>query len=194
VPCPPAPGFASAEQAGEIVELYWQALLRDVPFTEYGSNPLAAKAAAELSANAAFPGPRRGRVTPDTLFRGSMEGDLAGPYISQFLWKPIPFLPIKIEQKIRTAVPAVDYRTDFEGWLVIQNGALSGVNHFDDSRFIRNGRDLGSTCTGTSPTSPSCAGAVSRRRCCRRRIPKALPRTRPTRRGMPRSPAPARRC
>ncbi|HEV7786994.1 MAG TPA: vanadium-dependent haloperoxidase [Thermoanaerobaculia bacterium] len=145
VPCPPAPGFASAEQAGEVVELYWQALLRDVPFTEYGSHPLAAKAAAELSANAAFTGPRReGKVTPDTLFRGSTEGDLAGPYISQFLWKPIPFLPIKIEQKIRTAVPAVDYMTDFDGWLAIQNGALSGVNRFDEaSRFIRNGRDLG---------------------------------------------------
>lgn len=145
VPCPPAPGFASAEQAGEIVELYWQALLRDVPFTEYGSHPLAAKASAELSANPAFTGPRRGtQVTPETLFRGSTEGDLAGPYISQFLWKPIPFLPIKIEQKIRTAVPGVDYMTDFEGWLTIQNGALSGVNRFDDApRFIRNGRDLG---------------------------------------------------
>jgi len=145
VPCPPAPRFASAEQAGEIVELYWQALLRDVPFTEYGSHPLAAKAAAELSANPAFTGPRRGtQVTPETLFRGSTEGDLAGPYISQFLWKPIPFLPIKIEQKIRTAVPGVDYMTDFEGWLTIQNGALSGVNRFDDApRFIRNGRDLG---------------------------------------------------
>src|SRR2546426_1019250 len=27
---PPAPAFSSAEQAGEIVELYWMALLRDV--------------------------------------------------------------------------------------------------------------------------------------------------------------------
>lgn len=145
VPCPPAPGFASAEQAGEVVELYWQALLRDVPFTEYGSHPLAAKAAAELSANAAFKGPRReGQVAPETLFRGSTEGDLAGPYISQFLWKTVPFLPIKIEQKIRTAVPAVDYMTEFDGWLAIQNGSLSGVNRFDDApRFIRNGRDLG---------------------------------------------------
>ncbi|MFY9826797.1 MAG: vanadium-dependent haloperoxidase [Thermoanaerobaculia bacterium] len=145
VPCPPAPGFASAEQAGEIVELYWQALLRDVPFTEYGSHPLAAKAAAELSANAAFTGPRRdGKVTPETLFRGSTAGDLAGPYVSQFLWKIVPFLPIKIEQKIRTAVPAVDYMTDFDGWLAIQNGSLSGVNRFDPApRYIRNGRDLG---------------------------------------------------
>jgi hypothetical protein len=145
VACLPPPGFASAEQAGEIVELYWQALLREVPFSEYGSHPLVAKAAAELSANTAFTGPRQeGRVTPGTLFRGSAVGDLAGPYISQFLWKPIPFLPIRIEQKIRTAVPAVDYMTDFDGWLAIQNGSLSGVNRFDEApRFIRNGRDLG---------------------------------------------------
>ncbi len=145
VPCPPAPGFASAEQAGEIVELYWQALLRDAPFTAYGSHALVEKATAELSANTAFTGPRReAKVTPETLFRGSTAGDLEGPYISQFLWKPVPFLPIKIEQKIRTAVPSVDYMTDFEGWLAIQNGALSGVNHFDESpRYIRNGRDLG---------------------------------------------------
>ncbi|HEX4966363.1 MAG TPA: hypothetical protein VF173_36480, partial [Thermoanaerobaculia bacterium] len=128
VPCPPPPGFASAEQAGEIVELYWQALLREVPFSEYGSHPLVAKAAVELSANTAFTGPRKdGRVTPDTLFRGVAAGDVAGPYVSQFLWKPIPFLPIRIEQKIRTAVPAVDYMTDFDGWLAIENGSLSGV-------------------------------------------------------------------
>ncbi|MGH7890064.1 MAG: hypothetical protein ACRENF_05895, partial [Thermodesulfobacteriota bacterium] len=30
---PPAPAFASAEEAGEIVENYWMALLHDVPFT-----------------------------------------------------------------------------------------------------------------------------------------------------------------
>ena len=31
---PPAPALASAERGGEAVEVYWQALLRDVPFTE----------------------------------------------------------------------------------------------------------------------------------------------------------------
>ncbi len=145
VPCPPPPGFASPEQGGEIAELYWQALLRDVPFAEYGSHPGVEKAAADLSALAAFTGSRRdGGVTPDTLFRGATAGDLVGPYVSQFLWKPIPFLPIRIEQKIRTAVPGVDYMTDFDGWLAIQNGALAGVNRFDEApRFIRNGRDLG---------------------------------------------------
>jgi hypothetical protein len=142
--CPAVPGFSSPEQGAEMIELYWQALARDVPFGEYGSNPLTARAAAELSALAGFRGPRKaGEVTPGLLFRGSGEGDLAGPYISQFLSKPVPFLPIRVEQKIRTAVPAVDYMTGFDDWLAIQNGAISGVNQFDASpRYIRSGRDL----------------------------------------------------
>ncbi len=143
--CPPAPGFSSAEQAAELVELYWQALLRDVPFGEYGSHALAARAAEELSGFADFRGPKQdARVTPDTLFRGATAGDLVGPYVSQFLWKPIPLTPIRVEAKIRTAVPGVDYMTGWDDWLASQNGALSEVNRFAPAPlFIRNGRDLG---------------------------------------------------
>lgn len=146
--CRAAPSFSGAEQASEMAELYWHALLRDVPFAEYGTNPLARQAADDLSALPAFAGPRSGgpggRVTPETLFRGATAGDLAGPYLSQFLWKTIPFLPIKIEARIRTAVPAADFLTRYDDWLAIQNGQLSGVNAFDEApRFIRNGRDLG---------------------------------------------------
>ena len=43
---PPAPAFASAEIAAEMVELYWQALTRDVPFADYGAEPLTAAAIA----------------------------------------------------------------------------------------------------------------------------------------------------
>ena len=39
---PPAPAFASAQQAGEMVELYWMSLLRDVNFANYPSSPLGA--------------------------------------------------------------------------------------------------------------------------------------------------------
>ena len=143
--CPPAPAFGSAEQAGELIELYWQALARDVPFADYGSHPLTLRAAEELSGAADFHGPKEGgKVTAGTLFRGATAGDLTGPYVSQFLLKPIPFLPIKIEARIRTAVPNLDYVTGFDDWLGIQNGALAGVNRFDEApRFIRNGRDLG---------------------------------------------------
>ena len=85
LPAPPA--FNSAEIAGEMVELYWQALTRDVPFAEYGSHALTNAAAADLSKCSDFRGPKiHDAVTPETLFRGETIGDLTGPYLSQFLW------------------------------------------------------------------------------------------------------------
>jgi hypothetical protein len=143
--CLPAPGFSSPEQASEIVELYWQALARDVPFAEYEGNPLIQNAAEELSTLPGFRGPKQGgKVISETLFRGVTAGDLAGPYVSQFLWKPIPWLPLKVDQKIRTAVAGLDFMTGVEDWLAMQNGALGGVNRFDPvPRYIRSGRDLG---------------------------------------------------
>lgn len=141
----PAPRFASAEQAGELVELYWQALARDVLFERYETDPVTLEAAADLGKLSAFTGPREsGAVTPRTLFRGNTAGDLVGPYVSQFLWKDIFFTPIRVEQRLRTAVAGLDYLTDYQGWLQSQNGTIAGVNRFDERpRYIRNGRDLG---------------------------------------------------
>ncbi len=142
----PPPRFASAEQAAEMVELYWQAQTRDLAFADYGTSPLAAQCAEDLSRLSGFRGPREGGgVSPATLFRGTTPGDLAGPYISQFLWRDIAFTPIRVEQKIRTAVPALDYLTAYDDWLKIQNGGIApGANHFDPkARYIRSGRDLG---------------------------------------------------
>src|SRR5689334_9513062 len=45
---PPAPAFSSAQAAGEMVEDYWLALTRDVPFSQYGSDPTIAQAVADL--------------------------------------------------------------------------------------------------------------------------------------------------
>ncbi|WP_244436949.1 hypothetical protein [Bradyrhizobium japonicum] len=72
---PPAPALASAERAGEAVEVYWQSLLRDVPLTELRddtSNRDVLAATAELDKLADFRGPKSGgRVTPGTLFRAN---------------------------------------------------------------------------------------------------------------------------
>jgi hypothetical protein len=139
------PALASAEQAGELAEMYWHALLRDVPFTAYTSDPMVAKACAELSRMSDFRGPKEnGAVTPATLFRGMSAGGRRGPYLSQFLVRDIPLSPIRVPQKIRTAVPGRDYMTSVDEWLPIQNGGLFGVNTFDEApRYMRNGRDLG---------------------------------------------------
>jgi hypothetical protein len=138
------PAMASAEQASELAEMYWHSLLRDVPFAQYDTNPLVATAAAELSRMSDFRGPKEsGSVTPLTIFRGMSRAARRGPYLSQFLLRDIPMTPIRVPQRIRTAVPGRDYMTSFDEWLAIQNGGLFGVNTFDDTlRYIRTGRDL----------------------------------------------------
>jgi hypothetical protein len=51
---PAAPALASADDAAEIVELYWQSLVRDVPFINWGSDPTIAAAISDLNARFKF--------------------------------------------------------------------------------------------------------------------------------------------
>ncbi len=141
---PPAPTFSSAETAAEMVEDYWQALTRDVPFSHYGTNPTIAQAAAELNNLWGYGGPRvNGQVTPDVIFRGPTPGDLTGPYLSQFLLKTVPMGAASMPQLYRTALAGDDYWTNYADWLTGQRGGASGSNRFDPTlRYIRNGRDL----------------------------------------------------
>jgi hypothetical protein len=141
----PAPAFSSAEQAGEIVEHYWQALLRDVPFSRYRTDPLAQEAAGDLNRLSEFHGLRNraGRVTPATLFRDPFRGTGVGPLISQFLWLDTPFGAEVVERRMRTRVPGVEFGTTFDDWLAIQNGNVPGVDRFSPQRrYIITGRDL----------------------------------------------------
>ena len=144
IPAPPAPAFSSAQQAAEIVEDYWLALTRDVPFSQYSSDPLISQAAADLSKLTDYRAPKvDGKVTPDTIFRGNSPGELDGPYISQFLWKTIPLGAAQFPQLYRTTMPGDDYMTSYTSWLNIQRGVPGGSNVFDTTpRYIRNNRDL----------------------------------------------------
>jgi hypothetical protein len=146
---PPAPRIDGAENAAEMAELYWMALLRDIPFANYGANADVAAAAASLSGFSDFRGPKSGGVvTPGTLFRGFTRGDLAGPFVSQFLLKPVMYGTLRITQRQQTAIPGKDNMIDYAEWLAIQNG--NNVNPvapgtFDPvRRYIRNVRDLAS--------------------------------------------------
>lgn len=149
---PPPPAFASRELAAEISENYWMAFLRDVPFTEYSSNPIATAAAADLTLYGAdFKGPKNGggQVTPELLFRGSTPGDKTGPLMSQFWYHPCNFGANEIKQKIRTVLGIADggqnYLTDFSSWLSSQNGVPPATGPLYDpvARYMRNARDLG---------------------------------------------------
>jgi hypothetical protein len=148
---PPSPALASARRAAEAVELYWQALLRDVPFTQFESHPLAQAAIDELNGLSSFTGPRdpvTGKVTAQTLFRGFTSQDPIGPYISQFLLFPLDFGAARVVQQFQTTLPAggggKDFLTDYSSWLACQNGqGPFEANVYDPMRrHVRNGRDI----------------------------------------------------
>jgi hypothetical protein len=152
---PPAPSVASAQTAAEQVEHYWGALLADVPFTEYATNSLAAQAVADMNnlsflsspANNQFPYP----VTPQNLFRGQFvpgDGNVRGPYVSQFMIQPTFFGVQPLEQKYQTFLPVgaggSDYMTTVSEYQLVQNGGDSGraLAYDPTFRYVRNGRDL----------------------------------------------------
>jgi hypothetical protein len=140
------PTFSCAEEAGEMAEVYWQALTRDVPFSAYDTHPLTLAAALDLSRFSDFHGPKAGGdVTPSTLFRGNTPGDLIGPYLSQFLWMDVPYGAMIVAQRCRTTVAGDDYMTAYPEWLNIQRGLPPARDNRLDStpRYLRNGRDLG---------------------------------------------------
>jgi hypothetical protein len=150
---PPAPRLDSQEAAGEMVELYWMTLIRDVNFGngDFGANPLVRIAADDLSNLPVFKGPKEviggmHQVTPNTIFRGFTRGDRAGPYVSQFLLlgtesdqlppragnppldpltlRYITYGSLRIDQKQRTVMPP-DFLTNFEDWLNGEQGVNS---------------------------------------------------------------------
>ena len=141
---PPFDTLTSPGLAAQMIEAYWQALTRDVSFSQFATDPTIAAAASELSGLAAYTGPKiGGKVTPQSLFRGLTAGDVIGPYISQFFIQPfsygvMPFVGYK------TTLPG-DFATDAGTWLNVQNGApspLQSSNPDPQLRYVPTGRDL----------------------------------------------------
>jgi hypothetical protein len=170
---PPAPALASAEKAAEAVEVYWQTLLRDVPFNEYRndtSHPLIRAAAAELSKLVGYTGPRAadGRVTPELLFRGTARyldpsdrsghtarhvvppGVSVGPHISQFVFLDAPYGVSYIPALLSTQLPGNDFLTNYDEWLANQDGKASNRKIRLDPvrRYLHTGRDLAEFARG----------------------------------------------
>ncbi|HET6934040.1 MAG TPA: hypothetical protein VFI72_04320, partial [Candidatus Angelobacter sp.] len=149
----PAPTTASAQTADEQVEHYWAAMLRDVNFTDYGSNATAAAAANELNgltyikgtSNNEYPFP----VTPQNLFRGQIvagDGNVQGPYLSQFLLHPTTFGALPLSMMFKVFSPNQNFMTSVAEYINVENGfPPSGSLAFDPTpRFLRNGRDMAS--------------------------------------------------
>ena len=157
----PAPSFGSDVTAGEMGELYWMAVARDIPFISYTGNAKINAAAASL--NSEFPwygGPQPANA--QNIFRGNFDGEQRGPFVSQFLVRGnndprkmpgygrlategyIAYGSRVIDQRQQTVQPGSDYLKDFAGWLAVQNGEdRRGQDQFDftQRRFIRSLRD-----------------------------------------------------
>ena len=161
----PPPAFASPEMAAQAVEVGYQAVLRDVPFTDFETNSVIQEAAENLSNLSGYRGPldsATGTVTPEVIFRYDYPGALEGPFVSQFLLQPFIYDGISVEPRIRTRLPVLnwqlngsfqfndggeDFLTLYEEWLAAQNGfpeAVPGEGPFDPTpRYPRSMRDLG---------------------------------------------------
>lgn len=144
---PAAPTVLSDTTAAEMVELYWMALLRDLPFNEFESNPDVLAAVTDI--NGAFaravdpagldggrllvgidvPGPA-GQFTPRNLFRLGLPGEEVGPMVSQFFVRPVPFGTQTIDARQLPYRSGQDYLTDFPSWLAAQN---SGRDHYNQA-------------------------------------------------------------
>lgn len=150
---PPAPALASAERAGEMVEDYWMALTRDIPFNRYGQEPLTQAAIDDLNRLSLFTGPRdpiTRKVSAQNLFRGITPGETVGPYVSQFFVMPAPFGALAVTdslgnpaQQYNVYVPGRDYMTDPSLFLAVQDGRgpfekniVLGPRYLHDARSI----------------------------------------------------------
>lgn len=200
VTMPPAPrtlqtsnmSGPSDELVAEMAEVYWLALARDVPFTEFMTgvaNPMYKvldDAVTHLQSLPFYqscgggcgvvPGcsdmvrsarPQSANLNRGNVFRGQTPGDQLGPYLSQFmlignthLGRPgdsvrdpadglLQYGSISIDQRVRAAIPGLDYMTVWNEWLDVQNGAnVSRTQEYKTSsnkptfKFIETPRDL----------------------------------------------------
>lgn len=140
---PPAPRVQSPATAAEMVELYWMALLRDLPFYDFAGDAGVAAAVADINSalgqaevvgtgDDAFgklrpgidlPGAIGGGASFSTanLFRLGLPGEEIGPMLSQFFVRPVAFGTQTIDARQRPYREGMDYLTDFDSWLKAQN-------------------------------------------------------------------------
>ena len=155
------PRVGSKEYAVELAELYWAALLRDVPFTQFDTHPLVAEAVKHLNANISdYRGPRdKGKITPRLLFRAGLPkgkrsptcpayfaDEAPGPYVSQFCLWPTSLGAQPIDQLMKSYMPGQDFMTDIGKWSNVQAGKDPGaaLSDFPVRKFMNTGRAFAS--------------------------------------------------
>lgn len=153
----PSP-LSSAETAAEMVEVYAQAVARDVSFINYGTDATITSLLGTDRLNA--PDVLNNLVdipptpfTTQTIFRGNADGSTVGPYVSQLLLLDVPTSSnTAFLQQYTTYLPrtgpfppgtAVEWGTTKADMIAIQNGELSTLTPaLDTPKYIYNGRTL----------------------------------------------------
>lgn len=120
-----APSMSSAESAGEMVEVYCQALARDIPFVDFGTDGTIAAMVGYMNMLSDFKGPTP--VTPSNIFRGLGNGDLVGPYLSQLFFLDANVWPNTIPATIDfpTRSPANNRMVSSVTYLSVENGTVT---------------------------------------------------------------------
>lgn len=135
----------SAESAFEMAEVYARALLRDVPFADYSTNPTVQMVVDSLNQ---FPSKTShptsaGLITEKTLFRGIGPGETVGPYVSQFLYKTHRYGAYLVEQRYEVELDPTNMLS-MDGWRAVQNGENPASTVRDGTALAATGRVLGS--------------------------------------------------
>jgi hypothetical protein len=117
---PPAPVFASAEEAAEIAENYWMALTRDVNYLDYDSHPLTIAAATDLSRFSDFRGPKFSRAN---IRRGAASSQFSASEETQAENLTLEDLQKGLSYRQRSTAGIVTTKTLFRG---LTPGDLTG--------------------------------------------------------------------
>ncbi len=131
------PWLGTRVMLGDVAELYWASLIRDVPFGLYGDSELADRANKELLRIDA-------QRFSAALFRMDLPEADRGGFLSQFLVKPAPLNGIPVAQRILCPTSANDFLTTRDRWQECQNGHRSRfvTTYLETPRYIFNGRAL----------------------------------------------------
>lgn len=135
---PPPPTLSSPVSAAEMVELYSEAVARDVPFCEYSSSDTISKILGDTRLNDPdvlkyFPDQAGMPFTAQSMFRIPFDGYLYGPYVSQLLLLNVPisnFVQPQLYHSYQARYPGTgrsEWGVNSAEMIKIQNGQISSL-------------------------------------------------------------------